>query len=74
MNDPHYQARGTITSVPDDKIGPVKMAGVVPKFPGMAEQPIAPAPDLGQHNEEVYGGLLGLSVERLADLAEKGVL
>lgn len=74
MKDPHYQARGTITQVPDPKIGPVRMTGVVPKFPGREEKPIEPAPDLGQHNEEVYGGLLGLTVAQMAELAEKGVL
>ncbi|CAG2127124.1 CaiB/BaiF CoA transferase family protein [Cupriavidus plantarum] len=74
MNDPHYQARGTIASVPDPHIGPVKMAGVVPKFPDRAEKPIEPAPDLGQHNGEIYGELLGLSPERLAALNDAGVI
>lgn len=74
MNDPHYQARGTIASVPDPKIGPVRMAGVVPRFSDTPEQPIAPAPDLGQHNAEIYGGLLGLSPERIAALTQAGVL
>ena len=74
MKDPHYEARGTIASVPDDKIGPVRMAGVIPKFSVTPEQPIACAPDLGQHNDEVYGGLLGLPPERIAALAEAGVL
>ncbi|REE92217.1 CaiB/BaiF CoA transferase family protein [Cupriavidus plantarum] len=74
MNDPHYQARGTIASVRDPHIGPVKMAGVVPKFPDRAEKPIEPAPDLGQHNGEIYGELLGLSPERLAALNAAGVI
>jgi crotonobetainyl-CoA:carnitine CoA-transferase CaiB-like acyl-CoA transferase len=74
MKDPHYEARGTIASVPDPRIGPVRMAGVVPRFPGMPEKPIEAAPDLGQHNEEIYGGLLGLTVEEMASLAEAGVL
>jgi crotonobetainyl-CoA:carnitine CoA-transferase CaiB-like acyl-CoA transferase len=74
MNDPHYRARGTIASVPDPHIGPVKMAGVVPKFPDSAEKPIEPAPDLGQHNAEIYGDLLGLSPERLAALNDAGVI
>ncbi|MGC4396437.1 CaiB/BaiF CoA transferase family protein [Hydrogenophaga sp. T2] len=74
MKDPHYQARGTIASVPDPKIGPVRMAGVVPRFSDTPEQPIAPAPDLGQHNDEIYGGLLGLSPERIAALTKAGVL
>jgi crotonobetainyl-CoA:carnitine CoA-transferase CaiB-like acyl-CoA transferase len=74
MNDPHYLARNSITSVPDSKIGPVRMAGVIPKFSSTPEQPIASAPDLGQHNEEVYGGLLGLTTERIAELGKAGVL
>ena len=74
MKDPHYQARGTIVSVPDEKIGPIRMAGVVPKFSSTPEKPIECAPDLGQHNEEVYGGLLGLSAERIQTLTASGIL
>jgi crotonobetainyl-CoA:carnitine CoA-transferase CaiB-like acyl-CoA transferase len=74
MKDPHYQARGTIVSVPDAKIGPVRMAGVIPKFSGTPEKPIECAPDLGQHNEEIYGGLLGLSAERIQTLTADGIL
>jgi benzylsuccinate CoA-transferase BbsF subunit len=33
-----------------------------------------PAPLLGQHNREVFGGLLGVSDDELAALAEEGVL
>ncbi|MBL4954252.1 CoA transferase, partial [Neobacillus sp. YIM B02564] len=74
MHDPHYQARGTIASVPDPRIGPVKMAGVIPKFPDREEKPIEPAPDLGQHNHEIYCDLLGLSAEELSALAEADVI
>lgn len=74
MEDPHYAARGTIASVPDPKIGPVRMAGVIPKFSETPEKAIECAPDLGQHNNEIYGGLLGLTPERIAQLADAGVL
>ncbi|MBA7714243.1 hypothetical protein ES703_123260 [subsurface metagenome] len=33
-----------------------------------------PAPLLGQHNEEVYSGLLGISKERLEELRKEGVV
>ena len=32
-----------------------------------------PAPDFGMHNEEILGGLLGLSEQEQAALAEAGV-
>lgn len=74
MKDPHYAARGTIASVPDKDIGPVRMAGVVPRFSGTPQKDIECAPDLGQHNQEVYGELLGLSETRVAELTEAGIL
>jgi crotonobetainyl-CoA:carnitine CoA-transferase CaiB-like acyl-CoA transferase len=33
-----------------------------------------PAPCLGEHNEKILGGLLGLTSDELAALAERGVL
>jgi crotonobetainyl-CoA:carnitine CoA-transferase CaiB-like acyl-CoA transferase len=29
---------------------------------------------LGEHNKEIYGGLLGLSDERITELTQKGVI
>lgn len=74
VNDPHYQARGTITSVIDPKIGPIRMAGVIPKFSNAPEQEIRPAPELGDCNESIYTGLLGLSPEELKHLRDKEVI
>jgi formyl-CoA transferase len=59
--DPHVAARGDIETVDDPVIGPVRMQGVYPRFsrtPGAIQRG---APRLGEHNDEVYGGLLGLS-------------
>jgi crotonobetainyl-CoA:carnitine CoA-transferase CaiB-like acyl-CoA transferase len=33
-----------------------------------------PSPKLGQHNDEVYGGWLGLSAREIAELKESGAI
>jgi succinyl-CoA---D-citramalate CoA-transferase len=55
-------------------IGPVKMPGLVPKLsetPGGVEWY---GGALGAHNEEVYGGLLGLSAKEIERLSKEGVI
>jgi succinyl-CoA---D-citramalate CoA-transferase len=74
-SDPHYHAREMLLSVFDPRLDEdVRMQGVVPKLsdtPGLVRHP---GPSLGQHNAEVYGKLLELSGERLADLQSRGVI
>lgn len=73
--DPHFQAREAVTTVRDPDLGPVKMQNVVPKFSRTPGKIRWTAPTrMGEHNEEVYCGKLGISRERLAELKEKGVI
>ncbi len=46
---------------------PIKLLDTMPKV-------VAPAPGLGEHNEEVYGEMLGFDSAKLAELKENGVL
>ncbi|HJW69040.1 MAG TPA: CoA transferase [Candidatus Binatia bacterium] len=72
--DPHVAARGDIETVDDPVLGPVRMQGVYPRFsrtPGAIQRG---APRLGEHNEEVYCGLLGLGAEELERLRQDGVI
>jgi crotonobetainyl-CoA:carnitine CoA-transferase CaiB-like acyl-CoA transferase len=72
--DPHVQARGDLAVVNDPVIGPTRMQGVHPRFsrtPGAIRRG---APTLGEHNAEVYGGLLGLAADELVALARDGVI
>jgi crotonobetainyl-CoA:carnitine CoA-transferase CaiB-like acyl-CoA transferase len=72
--DPHVEARGDIVTVDDPVIGPVRMQGVYPRFSRTPGEIRSGAPRLGAHNDEVYGGLLGLSDEERAALARNGVI
>jgi crotonobetainyl-CoA:carnitine CoA-transferase CaiB-like acyl-CoA transferase len=74
FTDPHVAARGDIETVDDPVIGPVRMQGVYPRFsrtPGAIQRG---APRLGEHNAEVYGDLLGLGPEEMAQLGRDGVI
>jgi crotonobetainyl-CoA:carnitine CoA-transferase CaiB-like acyl-CoA transferase len=71
--DPQFAAREAIVRVPDGELGSVRMQGVVPRFsetPGAVRHA---GPAMGQHNEEVYGGL-GLSAAEIAALKARKVI
>lgn len=72
--DPHYQARDDIIEVDDPDLGATKMVGVVPKFSATPGEVTHGGPALGEHNDEVYGGWLGLEGEKLDRLREAGIV
>jgi succinyl-CoA---D-citramalate CoA-transferase len=75
FSDPHYAARGNIVAVDDPQLGQLRMGSVVPRFgPDDTDGIRWTGGALGEHNEEVYGGLLGLSRAELSELAEMGVI
>jgi succinyl-CoA--D-citramalate CoA-transferase len=74
VEDEHYAARGNVVEVEDPEIGPFPMQGVVPRLTGTPGGVRWTGPALGQHNDEVYGGLLKLGEEELAGLRERGVV
>jgi succinyl-CoA---D-citramalate CoA-transferase len=74
VEDPHYAARGNIVMVEDSEMGPFPMQNVVPRLSGTPGKVRWTGPDLGQHNDEVYGEILGLSEEEREDLRERGVI
>jgi hypothetical protein len=39
----------------------------------LTEMEAVPSPELGQHNEDIYGGWLGLLSGAIADLGQSGV-
>lgn len=72
--DPHVQERGDLERVDDPVVGPLLMQGLHARFsrtPGAIRRG---APRLGEHNDEIYGGLLGLSEPEREALRADGVI
>jgi formyl-CoA transferase len=75
FQDPQFQARDMLLKHVDEEFGEYIGPGIVPKFSETPGEVRWSAPwQEGSHNEDVYGGLLGLSGEELAELKEEGVL
>ncbi len=72
--DPHYAAREDIVIVEDPTIGPVRMQAVYPRLSETPGRIRHGAPKLGEHNEEVYGSLLGISGSEIEELRRDGVI
>jgi crotonobetainyl-CoA:carnitine CoA-transferase CaiB-like acyl-CoA transferase len=73
MRDPHIQARGFFAEVTHPVLGTFAQPGSPFMVDGERGAP-APAPLLGQHNQEVFGGELGLSANEVAALTAEGVI
>ena len=65
LDDPHFAAREAIVSTPHPQFGTLRMQNVAPRLSASPSSIRTPAPELGQHNDEVYGELLGLAAETL---------
>lgn len=73
-SDPHFAARENIARVPDAELGEVVMPAVVPRLEGTPGRIAHAGPPIGQHNAEIYEGLLGKSKAELEKLAAAGVV
>ncbi|MGE0665159.1 MAG: CaiB/BaiF CoA transferase family protein [Sphingomonadales bacterium] len=74
MVDPHMHARGMLEWIDHPELGRVVLPGSPLRIHGADRPPTVPSPTLGQHNEEVYGGMLGLSIEDIAGLRSRGAI
>ena len=75
VEDDHIRnAREMFIDVDHPKIGPMVVNGNPIKLMDMMPRVNYPAPTLGQHNEEILKGFVGLTDEEFAELAEKKVI
>ncbi len=73
VRDPHVLAREIVAEYPDDEMGAIPMHSVVPTMSGTPGAVRLRAPNLGEHNHEILGGL-GLSAAAIQALADGGVI
>ena len=74
LEDPQYSARENVVEVEDPEIGPFPMQNVVPRLSETPGEVRWTGPSLGEHNEEVYGKVLGLDEKDLGGLRERGIV
>ncbi len=75
VEDPQVNARKMIVEVKDDVAGTVKIAGNPIKMSSLPDtETRSKAPDVGEHNSEVYADLLGLTASDLEGLRREGVI
>jgi crotonobetainyl-CoA:carnitine CoA-transferase CaiB-like acyl-CoA transferase len=73
LQDPQFQALRSFIRIPDEDLGPVLMQNVPFRLSETPGQIRWSGRAVGQDNDEVYGAL-GVSPERLRELAGKGVV
>jgi len=74
LADPHFAEREAIVDVAGGVLGMLKMQNVFPRLSETPGEIRWAGPTLGQHNDEIYRGLLGLPADELAELQGKGVI
>ncbi len=72
--DEHMAERGDLVSVIDSVIGPVRQQAPFPRFVDEVAEVPTSAPRLGEHNDEIWGGLVGLTTDELAGARERGII
>jgi len=74
LEEPHLNQRGLFEAVAHPEAGTHPYIGMFARF---SKTPISirmPAPRVGEHNQYVFGELLGLSEEEMAQLKEQGII
>lgn len=74
FNDPHYRARRMIVDAPDEHLGSIAMADVVPR---LSETPGAvryAGGDVGRNTREILRSLLGYTDQEIEAFARDGIV
>lgn len=72
--DPHFAAREAIVQLAHPELGEFAMHNVAPRLsetPGLIRHV---GPELGEHNQEIYHGMLGMSDDEMSSLHSSGII
>jgi crotonobetainyl-CoA:carnitine CoA-transferase CaiB-like acyl-CoA transferase len=73
FKDAHFQARELFEKV-DVNGKPLMIPAIVPKLSETPGQTIWAGPEVGSHNDEIFGELLGMSPAEMSALKEEGII
>jgi len=74
LEDAHFKAREAIVTTMHPTFGELKMQNVAPKLSKTPGNIRRPGPELGQHNDEIYGEILAMTAEQMAELKSRGII
>ena len=74
LHDPHLLERGALAKLEHGKYGAVMLPSTPLRFEGESPPPVQLPCGAGEHNEAVYGELLGLSASEVGELASNGAI
>ncbi|MCY4666067.1 MAG: CoA transferase, partial [Acidimicrobiaceae bacterium] len=74
LADEHFAAREAIAWIDSADFGAIPMQNIVPKLSGTPGSINWSGPTLGEHNDEVLGGILGLDTEAIERLRADGIV
>lgn len=74
VDDPHFQARGTIRQITDPYLGTFDVPGFPIRFDGEPVEPELFAASLGEHNSEILTSLSGWTPEQVEAAHASGLL
>ena len=72
--DPQIRAREMIVELDNPEIGTIPLVGIPVKLSETPGEIRTLAPAIGEHNEETYSNLLGLTAEQIISLKAEGVI
>ncbi len=74
LSDPQFGARDSIIEVETKRLGRVPMQNTFPRLTDTPGRILKAAPDLGEHNEDIYKTTLGMTEDEIVNLAKAGIV